>query len=98
MQATTETMDPPELVPGAGTIDDHDEDDDMRLLVAAYDTAVSRGEAFGGNDVLTVYERRENLLRRTAKQLRIRDPAVDNDGDLLGPRTIRVCASWLLAN
>lgn len=85
---------PEVVVFGTGTIDGHDEDDDLRLLVASIDKRAIDG-LDPGAPFWDAMARRDPLLRRTAAKWNME---VSEPGDPLPPKTVRICASFLLSD
>lgn len=81
-------------IDGCGTIDGHDEEDDLRLLVASIDKQAIDGMDLGA-PFWDAMARRDPLLRHTAAKWKME---VSKLGEPLPPKTIRVCASFLLSD
>ena len=85
------------LAPGAGTIDGHDEDDDLQSLVAGFDGYLAGILPERGlRDLTAIYRRREPLLVRTAEMVLGADRPPS--GQWMDPKMARIAASWLLSN
>lgn len=85
-----------EYYPGAGTIDGHNEDDDMLLLRASVDLK-NAGGAEPGARFWEAYGRRAPLLRRVAQRFHVRG-VPDDEAEPLWPHAIRFASSYLLSN